>query len=83
MKPILRLYLYYTIYINPKNRIMKTIISLALVSILIFPGCKKSEIQDIKPAKQTSGEAVEPQKEPLVGSDIHVDDPANAGEEFN
>jgi hypothetical protein len=57
---------------------MKTIISLALVSILIFPGCKKSEIQDIKPAKQTSGEAAVNQKEPLINSDVNADNPENA-----
>ena len=57
---------------------MKTIISLALLSILVLPSCKKSEIQDIEPAKQTSGEAATPQKEPLLNSDIHEDSPENA-----
>jgi hypothetical protein len=47
---------------------MKTIISLALLSILVLPSCKKSEIQDIKPAKQSSGETSVPQKEPLVNN---------------
>jgi hypothetical protein len=60
---------------------MKTIISLALLSILVLPSCKKSEIQDIKPAKQTSGEAVVPQKEPLINSD-NAENPENA-EGFN
>jgi hypothetical protein len=41
---------------------MKTIISLAIVSILVFPACKKSEIQDIEPLNQSTGKAIEPQK---------------------
>lgn len=61
---------------------MKTIISLALLSILVLPGCKKSEIEDVKPLKQSSGDAAVPQKEPLI-SNPNNQDPANVNDQFN
>lgn len=60
---------------------MKTIISLTLLSILVLGGCKKSEIQEIEPLKQSSGDAAIPQKEPLVNHP-ELQDEANVNNDF-
>jgi hypothetical protein len=42
---------------------MKTIFSLAIIGTLLFTSCKKAEIQDIEPVKQsTSLEPADPTK---------------------
>jgi hypothetical protein len=52
--------LYLEILITIKIKIMKTFISLAVASILVFSSCKKSEIEEVKPYNPTSNSDVLP-----------------------